>query len=268
MDLFLRRAVVLSLLGLLAGLKAPAYADEKSGRFQIVVLGWRCVRATHDHAGQVDGKGDEVFIVVRLQGPQENSPTVIRTKTMGDVNDLAGRIKAGSRSDLGGIKDGDQYPAAPFEQREAFAPEDVPLLVWEGELREGQPGVAVELAIWEDDMGGAVAWQQFLNALGSPTAKDALRSLPVYQTRDVQVKVDASGLGELFKTIFGVAKDRPIGKPKGFTFTHGAINELLKSPAANDVPTGVVALTFRDSDVPEYQNNGEYIVWLQVRPVP
>lgn len=80
-------------------------------KFQIVICGWKCVKETIDHILQVDGKGDEVWGAVRFQEPSDANSTVVRTKTMGDVNNKPGRVQAGSRSSKGGIKTGDQFPA-------------------------------------------------------------------------------------------------------------------------------------------------------------
>jgi hypothetical protein len=252
-----------------------AQAQEKEGHFQIVVCGWKCVKETIDHALEVDGKGDEVWVTARFQGPNESNSTVVRTKTMGDVNDKPGRVQAGSRSDKGGIKTGDQFPAKPFDKPnsvgkwQADSRPDLPFVIWEGKLVDGKPGVELELSIWEDDEGGAKLWEDVLKVLNAPIVKDQLKSVEVYKSKDgsTAFTIDLSGIGELMQTVFGVAKDRPIGVPKTKSITYSAAKQIASTRRTAEISEGVVAITFKDSEEPKYANQGEYVLWLQVKEI-
>lgn len=251
-------------------LGAPVAQAQTKGQFQIVVCGWKCVKETIDHALQVDGKGDEVWVVARFQGPNDGNSTVVRTKTMGDINGKPGRVQAGSRSKKGGIKTGDQFPANPFDKPnlvgrwQADSRPDLPFVVWEGELVDGKPGVELELSIWEDDEGGAKLWEDVLKVLNAPIVKNRLKNVEVHRDGSTRFVVDLSEIGELMRVVFGVAKDRPIGLPKRTTITYSAAKQIAATPRTAEIPEGVVAITFKDSEEPKHANQGEYLLWLRV----
>ena len=260
----------------LSGALHEATADE--GRFRVVLCGWKCLRESVDHALEVDGKGDEVWLTIRLQVPGQEKPVVIRTKTMGDVNDKSGRVQAGSRSDKGGIKTGDVFPSEPFAPPAALpitgwtaeSQPNLPFVLWEGTLTEGQSALDLEVSIWEDDEGGAKDWNQFLRFLNAPLVQDGLKSVTILERQGdlgVKVQIDASGIGDLMKSVFGCAADRPIGLPKRIVFTHGEAKKLSESPARADLPAGVAPLEFNDSEVKEYSNVGHYQVWVRVQRI-
>lgn len=136
------------------------------GRYRISVLGFKVERETRDDPLETDGKRDEVYLraAVAERGPDGElvgSLTQHQSYVHGDVNAedwrLANspnyRIKAGSASALGGLKTGDGYPSAtPWQRTTAdnFA-RSFPLLLWEGELWQGQNTVQVALHLWETD---------------------------------------------------------------------------------------------------------------------
>jgi hypothetical protein len=252
-------------------------AQEKKGRFQIVVCGWKCLRETTDHALQVDGKGDEVWVAARFQRPSDSNSTVVRSKTMGDVNDKRGRVQAGSRSNKGGIRTGDQFPSKPFDKANpvpatgwhADSHPTLPFVIWEGELVDGKPGVELELSIWEDDEGGAKLWEDVLKVLSAPIVNDRLKNIEVHKSKDGSTSfvIDMSGIGDLMQSIFGVAKDRPIGLPKAKSVTYSSAKQVVATPPTAEVPDGVVTIMFKDSEEPKHANQGEYVLWLQVKEV-
>lgn len=142
--------------------------ESDRGRYRITITRVNARTPTIDHALHYDGKGDEVFVEafageVTADAPADGTPPPIqyrRTKVMGDTHNLRGRIRAGNFSDAGGFKAGDTYPEGNFEREPTS--DNLPLLVWEEELRDGQNGVLFMPAIWEfDNTTGALvpAWR-------------------------------------------------------------------------------------------------------------
>lgn len=194
---------------------------------------------------------------------------------MGDINDKAGRIQAGTRSEKGGIKTGDEFPSNRFEKPNVIAeikPDtrpDLPFVVWEGELIDGKPGLEIEVSIWEDDEGGAKTWEEVLKVLNAPIVKDRLKNVEVHKSKDgsTSFAIDLSGVGELLPKIFGIANDRPIGVPKTKSITYSSAKQIALLPSKAGIPAGVIAVSFKDSEEPKHSNQGEYELWLQVKHI-
>ena len=136
------------------------------GRYRLSVLGFKVDRETTDDPLETDGKRDEVYLraAVIERGPDQQAKggvTQVQTYVHGDVNaeDWRNssspnyRIKAGSASALGGLKTGDGFPTATPWQRATANNYDksFPLLLWEGELWQGDNTVQVALQLWETD---------------------------------------------------------------------------------------------------------------------
>ncbi|MDW8243019.1 MAG: hypothetical protein RMJ88_07380 [Thermogemmata sp.] len=134
---------------------------------------------------------------------------------------------------------------------------------------DGKPGVELEISIWEDDEGGAKLWEDVLKILNSPIVKDRLKNVEVYKSKDGSVTfvADLSGIGDLMIAVFGLAKDRPIGVPKRKSITYSAAKQIAAIPPTRERPAGVVEIVFRDAEEPRHRNQGEYIVWIQVKEV-
>jgi len=141
------------------------------GEYRVTVNSVRVNRETLDDPAQIDGKRDEIVVTASVQvyDPEGNSvgQGLAETKVHGDINAAAWstanspqlRIKAGSASALGGLRTGDVI--APSGAPTAIS---LPLLVWEGILRED--GVTVEIVplVWEVDR--PPSWQY--EPLGNP----------------------------------------------------------------------------------------------------
>jgi hypothetical protein len=130
-----------------------------SGRYRISLERFKAVNVTFDDILQRDGKGDEVHITTQINEYQRNgglvSSRLVRTPTFGDVNGFPGRVRAGSASSLGGIVAGDQYPVPVSDLVADLKPattNDLPFLVWEGDLTELDGQVILSPAIWESDL--------------------------------------------------------------------------------------------------------------------
>jgi hypothetical protein len=130
-----------------------------NGRYRISLEGFKAISVTAEDPFRADGRGDEVFITTQVSEYGRNgslrSTRMARTPTFGDVQNFPARIRAGSASSTGGIMPNDQYPA-PVELISQLQPATVnnlPYLLWEGELTEIDNAVVLSPAIWESDGG-------------------------------------------------------------------------------------------------------------------
>lgn len=200
---------------------ADAPAVRSRARFRIELDGFTVNRASWDDILSRDGKGDEVFVTyeARVLGRDEQvaaSTGLIRTPLYGDINHpdwRTTRRQAGTWSDLGGLKSGDEQALG--------------IQVWEGTLESGGDSVLVIPAIWEWDGN-----QDFLTGvfrfLGAPVAlageglglavnARAPSLLDEAQLVYSPVLRSLAGRGEAgsdivtSKSVFGDPKDRPIG---------------------------------------------------------
>jgi hypothetical protein len=140
------------------------------GRFRVVINGFRVNKETYDDIFEFDGKRDEVYGQAIVRHCRADG-TVLLTTTpttpvMGDVNQLPGRVQAGTASALGGLKTGDVYPQQPPYLRTTPLTPDrdwPPFAVWEGDLEEGQDVLFVTPSLWEWDQGKGLL-QRFIEA--------------------------------------------------------------------------------------------------------
>lgn len=127
------------------------------GRFRISLERFQAISVTAEDIFRSDGRGDEVFITTQVSqfgrvGRLVQS-RMMRTPTFGDVQNFPARVKAGSASPAGGIMPNDSYPA-PTEYVSELRPptaNNLPFLLWEGELSEVEGLVMLSPAIWESD---------------------------------------------------------------------------------------------------------------------
>jgi hypothetical protein len=139
-------------------------------RFRVTINGFRVVSETWDDALEWDGKRDEVFISCSVKGATGDGQVIFSsqptTPVMGDVNNLNGRVLAGTASPLGGLRTGDSFPTATPQIRTIPldpARDYPPFAVWEGDLEQGGNVVFITPAIWEWDPGGNLfeGWLQW-----------------------------------------------------------------------------------------------------------
>lgn len=225
----------------------PAAQAARSGRYRVTLNGISVYRETWDTALQTDGKGDEIFVIADAQEMNRQgslAPIRRKTATYGDMNGFPQRIKAGSRSDRGGIKTGDQIPyAQPWARRTGIAIDRLPLLLWEGTLTDGQNTVLIAPTVWEEDKGDWVSGayssvtrsagdllktmdsvrrqmphEQFFDSVNQA----ALSNAPLAAVTDVINTVSrstanavasvAQWTGKQVSWLVGVSADRPIGQ--------------------------------------------------------
>jgi hypothetical protein len=236
--------------------------------YQVTLEGARCHHETWDHAWEVDGKHDEIYFHygVQLVDPAGKIAlnTSDRTPVLGDTNGFPNRIRAGSASDRGGIRNGDLI--------------DHRVLLWQGDLQPGW-GVAITPTIWEWDGGADLlnTWGQSFVTHGPAIAEAVMKVIqgpggsgePGTPAKGNFI-IDAikSGLPALFALITeitGKAKDRPIGtRDKAFTAQTVVLNDQLAAQVTNnsfgDRGPGGFPINYAD----DARLQGNYSIYLRV----
>lgn len=250
-------------------------------RYRVTLTGFHVNRETYDTFLETDGKGDEIRLTATVQpvgpnGEAEGAPRQIVTATYGDRNNFPDRIQAGSRSAMGGIKTGDNVPDVPdpWIRREAAQGDRLPLLLWEGELRTGQNGVAIAPIAWEMDSDDKV---NPINAVGG------LANL-LGVVAPITAMVPGTGLlskaavvaTKIVIPIAQTVKDkgnRPIGlAPQGSQYQFApqaviitnAVAEMVLAGKAGARAPGVIEVRYRDPE----ELKGDYSLFLQVERLP
>lgn len=226
----------------------PPEMPVKEAYFKIYLLGITCNKATNDDVLERDGKGDEVYILSSFYDVDKNNHSTFhlscRTRVLGDVNNvdwLTGpnlRIKCGSKSNLGGIADGDSYPNnPPYEMRNTpLTPNrnglitQFPATIYEGYITDDSTKILLMPTIWEKDNDPDIL-NSFLSIFTTgPLVGDINRLLGQIKTGldpHINTGTATQYFGNIFysldgdnnvfrsvevnKNIFGDPHDRPIG---------------------------------------------------------
>ena len=207
--------------------QAPTPQGKLAGRYRLVLEGFTVGSTTWDHALQVDGKGDEVFLSANVMYvDREGTPLLadeISSRTLGDINGYTARVAAGRANGVGGaggLLDGDSYPAEPPYVR-TMQPNPArrypPWVLWEGNLVQGDDALVVAPTIWEWD-GGRDAFGDWSAWLPTPVKKigDEVKKYTKGGTiADLIIESVQAGLGiasSMYEGgLLGQAQDRPIG---------------------------------------------------------
>lgn len=215
------------------------------------------------------------------------------------------RVKAGSKpGNMGGVQKGDQFPfPEPWKRNSPVDASTFPLLVSEGVLIDGENSAMVIPSVWEFD--GTTEEEQQLNNFASTLGETAIffgtnatatvllgpLAIPFVtaanMTAHMAARFPANGqpvenlpmfaqlsYGQpefnviVRKTLFGDAKDRPIGMiDSGDCFHYTPIGMLLDYKSAIAITNsdfgygkGIVPLRFRDAKAME----GDYTIYIQV----
>ena len=270
---------------------APAPAPTSGrARYRVTVNGFTAHHETWDHALQVDGKRDEIYltkdVVVIDRAHDVQVPAAVRTKVFGDVNGFRPdeRVRAGNASDKGGIQNGNAVPYEnPWQRRGAGLPDRLPWTVWEGELVDGENAVTMIIALWEYD-GGKDAygdWVRWTQSVAQALKKSTAFQQLVGEKGKFIVELSDLGLGLALSLqedgILGNAQDRPIGLVKTGTEkgkpVYGANPKLLmlnfstaELALAQDFGMGRGVIPIRYVDDPKFA--GDYEVYVQIERVP
>ena len=256
-----------------------------SGKYRVTLVGFRVNHETYDTPLETDGKGDEIRLSTSVQelgpnGEYVGAARTVTTPVYGDVNNFSSRVQAGSRSDKGGLKTGDTYPANvdPAVRHEEPRGDRLPLLLWQGELQTGKNGVAIAPTVWEIDsgdvlrvplvgMGGAVIGVANVARTIGPIA--AL--IPGVGLLS-KAAVAATGAGANIAASAKESGNRPVGTttagsnlqyaPQVVILTTGTAEAVLAGKAGSR--PGVIEVRYHDAP----GLNGDYSVYLQVERIP
>jgi Fibronectin type III domain len=258
------------------------------GRYRVTINGFLAHQETKDHMLEVDGKRDEVFVAAYVSMFDKTKAPVtgeLRTPVYGDVNGFQNRRKAGSASSMGGIQSGDKYPAAANPWLRSGSPNgsELPLLLWEGELVQGQNVLFFVPTIWEFD-GDEEVYQDWLRQeryKSGNLARGGYQNLLTTSAIEVKTR-DADNAAKAFYSnanVGGMARNHPIGvKEEGsnaefsrysyyarsVALTVDAIEAALASSnGIGGTPPGYLAI--------QYENpaslSGRYTLYLQLERI-
>ena len=131
--------------------------------FVFTINGFTVVKQSNDDIFESDGKGDEIYFRVDIFELDEHkniiSRKVFKSAVLGDINrqNDPPRIQAGSLSDKGGLRTGDNYPTdEPWRIKTAAAKTGTsnpapPMEVWKGTLTKDKNRVIMICSVWEWD---------------------------------------------------------------------------------------------------------------------
>jgi len=260
--------------------------------FQVTINGFWVKSETWDHALEVDGKGDEVYLSVGAKATDADGKPVVdvtggdpdsTSETFGDTNGYPSRIQAGSRSSQGGLKTGDRFPTdEPWKLSGEPTADRMPFLVARIKLVKDKNALVITPSIWEWD-GGADAFKDWvtwfkgsLNKVSS-FVKGKIQSKSVGGTTDLLFGAADMGLDIALSLkdsgILGNAADRPIGmqqagdetnkfEPYVLVLTYESAKWLTENDP-NGKGKGVLELRYKDAD----RYRGNYSLFLQVTEV-
>lgn len=272
---------------------ARATVTRQSGRYRITANGFQVIHQTNDHALNVDGWGDEVYVAAYVHAFSSTGASGYLKQTGiygGKKDDEPFRILVGSASKEGGLASGNTVPntSTPWVRQEA---DGMPWEIWSGQLTEGLDVVVVFPALWEWDSvrDNFLRWETTLAARGrtiqSDTAQlnglrrgqvigpaafafdkhqvepfsDILRGGYDRPIGFLEANAKQSLLGSFFDAVFGKSFVFPV--PAVF-LTVGTIEGALSTPS----PKGAGIIEVR---LPEALDMaGDYTLYLQVERIP
>jgi hypothetical protein len=288
-------AVIVAAMALASGIVMATTTQQSpdQARFRVTLTGFTVNKETWDHALQVDGKRDEVFIRydTRLvnSGGTTLSESSRSTKVMGDVNGYPERVNAGSANDdpnrpgldgSGGLRTGDSFPTdSPWEIESNLMADRPPVKLFEGNLIDGETGVAITPTVWEWD-GGEDLFNKWGRSVveNGPKIAQAVANVVTGSSNKPTIQSNLElGLPALFTfvtDITGQAMDRPIGyapanggydlsNARSMVLTYeSALNAIQSEPIG--LGSGVFSIEHKD---PASIGGGTYTLYLKVERV-
>ncbi len=281
---------------------------KRNGRYNIFILGFTCNHPTNDDILERDGKGDEVYFTVnsyyQTKEGQLEPQFNMQTRVMGDVNNPAWivgpdqRVRFGSKSTLGGIKEGDAFPTVrpyqlqtPINRVTQYEPPQIPFSLLEAGLIEDAGAFVIVPILWEKD-NNSEPFNDFLYFLSVPGVSDLVNYIAgnandaVLHNGD-NAKSELNYMPEIFynfneanpgssvtvkKSIVGDPRDRPIGMYDAgdhFRFRPIAIKigykEAEQLIASN--PLGVGAGIFKIDYADDPALAGNYTLYFKIEKV-
>lgn len=249
---------------------APAAATPVTGKYRVVANGFSVIQQGHSHHDDVYGG----FIMLHFdrQTGQLKNQDARRTKILGDINGRVfgepavspDRLRAGTASPTGGLKNGDSYPNAAnarIRGPQGAAPnrETFPFEVWTGDLTNNSDAVIILPTLWSRDGKTEPfdGWQNAELAAASqiwwdPAVQEGLRgtSLGVIAPPGSATPNTNAEFNAFIKTLGG-AFLAGVGAPwaLGFVFNPSTFDPSTKDrpigldPNARGVPRRAIVLT-------------------------
>ncbi len=257
-----------------------------SGRYRIVLNGFKVNQETYDDQLNFDGQHDEVYASVAVAVTEEYGarkvlmPTqIVKSAVHGDLGKGGIQVRAGSILPTGGIATGDIVPnmTNPALPAGPASANTFPLVLWEGPLADDKEMVAIMPVLWEWDGNSELydEWARTASRLQTRAAGPSMRLFTFGNAGEPRVK--CSALAANVNTCRpGV--DRPIGLGNCYsldvdtwcdisiTFTRKSIEQALSSPyQAGGIPPGVIHVQLKES---RWDTRANYDVYFRVERVP
>ena len=252
------------------------------GRYRISLEGFKAINVTAEDPFRADGRGDEVFITTQVSEHGRNgnvvSTRMVRTPTFGDRQNFPARVQAGSASSTGGVMPNDRYPreAELISELQPATSNNLPYLLWEGELSELDRSVILSPAVWESDGGDELV--PYFSAFQTSMAADVAWRFGSYipnsygrSILDTWNPQQSCAYGAL-KTSEGIFQppinrwlDEPIDMSADHTYcpTYVAINSRVAGSLTSTNPAAVVEIPFKNKTT-----NWQYKLFVRVEKVP
>ncbi len=257
----------------LAGLRRAAPSQvAMQGRFRVTLTGFTVNKATTESVLSTDGAGDEVYAMVNFAElwSSNNIFGALQRRQSLVYGDISGHraqvavtgiplnhpaqpwvVRAGSASPSGGLVSGDSFPVPGEDatiRSEGQLPNAntntrlIPMILWEGELRQGGPhpnSVVIIPTIWENDNVQDVlnVWSRQADAFLRRFAANSSRFIMGTARRPLVEQVDTVLSTVPQRNDF----DRPIG------MDGGAFNPLSATPDPATFIPAVMLLTFNSA---------------------
>lgn len=209
------------------------------------------------------------------------------TAVMGDSHGPRNppRVRAGSASPEGGLRSGDHFPAStPWNRAGVPRRDQLPLLLWEGELVDGANAVAILPAVWEWDGPDELErrWQQLADQTlrlpwpyeGADRGAAELRNRSPFLERDVW-QPEHAGRADLLLHRHRGDGNRPVGivpAGDGFRYTPPLLQLTYSRAAAlargTPTPYGRGIMEIRLAEPRSHNLDGDYTLYLQVEEIP
>ena len=282
--------------------RATATVSNSSGRYRVVIAGFRVHRPTFDE--RINGNGDEVFAAARVTAIDRRNDavlqpwTIVKSDNYGDVGRNPAYVRAGTLTPTGGLTAGDVVPAGadPRLASASASSTRLPMAVWEGTLRDGVEAVVVTPTLWEVD-GRLDYYAQWENPTGGARWHPQLAAEQIAAIKDKVAQADVTPFRgvELFNCAVGSVldadcspgNDRPIGidltpcngTRRGLSWcdvtvvlTREGVERALSSPSpAGGVPPGTITISLTEPegvDAIRGGLDGNYELYLRLERVP
>lgn len=283
--------------------RAAATIVNRSGRYRVMLTGFRVHRATFDE--RVNGNGDEVYASAAITTLDRTTDavlqarTVMRSATYGDVGRDPQRIRAGSFTPTGGLWATDVVPGGdPRAASGPPSPTRFPLALWEGTLRDGVEAVVINPVLWEED-GQPTYYNEWADPNLGLRRQAGRAAAQANAIKDRATRADLTPFRGSLILICSSASDlipdcspgndRPVGISRqgctGDTFasnllawceltvvlTREGIENALASPQVGGAPSGTIAIPLVEpSGVDPVKGglDGSYEMYLRVERVP